>query len=147
MKIAEHWKYRLGTLILFIGLMMVLHCVGALLDYHESASKYIKQVDPLMDHLLDWSSNLGTDRDVAAVKKDIQSARHFDRPTSAASSIPKYPAAQYHIGFILLMFGVWYAEKHKHKKRNPIPPIEATEPWESVPAPKLKRNPAIDYHH
>jgi hypothetical protein len=145
MKITVKWKYRLGSATMAVGLMMILHFVDTLIDYHESASKYIKQVDPLVDRLLEESSNVIADQyPITNIEMDIRSARFFDRPTVEASNVPKYPQTQFFIGFILLMSGLWYAEKHKPSPKRKPDPSEPANPWDSLPAPELKKNPAIN---
>ncbi len=149
MKIAPHWEYRLASLVIFIGLVMILFTVDPLIEYHEKTSAYLQKMEPLLDRLKKHSSNIppdpqATNLELNEISNEIDRARFFNKPNLKASRVPKYPHTQFFIGFSCLILGLYYAEKHKPKPKEKTPDPEPTNPWDSLPAPELKKNPVMD---
>ena len=150
MKIKELWKYRLASLISFVGLLMIILSIGPLFDYHEETSAYIGKMDPLLDKLEKYSWNIQPDPQVTnpelnKIINEIDRARFFNKPNLGASRVPKYPQVQFFMGILFLILGLYYSEKHKPKPKEKTSDPEPTNPWDSLPAPELKKNPAINY--
>lgn len=55
MKIKELWKYRIASLISFVGLLMIILSIGPMFDYHEETSAYLEKMEPLLDRLEKYS--------------------------------------------------------------------------------------------
>ncbi|MES2983385.1 MAG: hypothetical protein V4727_13825 [Verrucomicrobiota bacterium] len=148
MKIKEHWKYRIASLISFVGLIMIILTIGPLFDYHEETSAYLEKMEPLLDQLENYSSKIQpdpqfTNLELNKISTEIDRARFFNKPNLKASRVPKYPQMQFFMGFSFLMLGLYYSEKYKPKPKEKTPDAEPTNPWDSLPAPELKKNPAI----
>lgn len=148
MKIREHWKYRLASLVSFFGFLMIILTIGPLFDYHEETSAYIGKMDPLLDKLEKHSWNIQPGPQVAnpelnKIINEIDRTRFFNKPSGRSSRVPKYPELQFFIGILFLGFGLHYSEKHKPAPKEKTPDPEPTNPWDSLPAPELKKNPAI----
>lgn len=146
MRIKEHWRYRLASLVTFIGLVMVLLAVDPLIDYHKQTSAYFEEMSPLLDRMDRWSSQIqpqpdpqAANAELSEIHRDIRISHFFNKPAMEASRIPKYVAAQFHIGFVSLMLGLYFAEKYKPKPKEKKPDPEPTTPWDSLPAPELKK--------
>ena len=67
---------------------------------------------------------------------DIQMLRLKMKP----SFFLKHPRVYLYLGIGLLMFGLYYAEKHKPAPKPKPTSSEPTNAWESHPAPELKKN-------
>jgi hypothetical protein len=74
-------------------------------------------------------------------RMDIQMLRLKMEP----SYFLRHPTIYLFLGMGLLFFGLYYAEKYKPKPKEKTPDSEPTNPWDSLPAPELKKNSAINH--
>jgi hypothetical protein len=149
MKIKGHWKYRLASLISFVGLLMIILTIGPLFDYHEETSAYIGKMDPLPDKLEKYSWNIQPTPQVAnpelnKIINEIDRTRFFNKPSRGASRVPKYPQVQFFMGISFLILGLYCSEKHKPKPKEKSPDPDPANLWNSLPVPELKKNHAND---
>lgn len=84
------------------------------------------------------TQEIGMDR--LEYRMDIQMLRHKMEP----SFLLRHPGIYAFLGMVLLLFGLYYAEKHKPATKPKPDPSEPTNPWDSLPAPALKKNPAVN---
>jgi hypothetical protein len=71
-------------------------------------------------------------------RMDIRTLRREMEP----SYFLRYPTIYVFLGLGLLFFGLYYAEKYKPKPKEKTSDPEPTNPWDSLPVPELKKNPA-----
>ena len=96
--------------------------------------------EDLINRILNSPLNHENGIDRLEYRMGVQMLRYKMEP----SYFLRHPSICVFLGMGLLFFGLYYAEKYKPKPKEKTPDSEPTNPWNSVPAPELKKNPAIN---